>query len=57
MKPTHLTTPRSLDECHFLMNADPIEVYVSDGYDWQDKVVMVGAAVAAVALIAILWVS
>lgn len=57
MKPTHLTTPRSLDECHFSMNADPIEVYVRDGYDWQDKVVMVGAAVAAVALIAILWVS
>lgn len=25
MKPSHLTTPRTMNECVFMLNADPIE--------------------------------
>lgn len=57
MKPSHLTTPRSMEECNFALNADPIEHFEKSRYDWQDKVVIAGSAISALALIVILWAS
>ena len=55
MKSSHFTTPRTLEDCQFALNADPIERYEHEGMDWQDIVVMVGCLAAAVALIIIVY--
>lgn len=55
MKPSHLTTPRSMEECVFMLDADPIEIHAKQKFDWQDKVVMWGAALSAIALVLILF--
>lgn len=57
MKPSHTTTPRSMDECHFALNADPVERFERPRHDWQDAVVMIGCFLAALVLVAILWAS
>lgn len=57
MKPSHLTTPRCMEKCHFDLDADPIERFERPRHDWQDAVVMIGCAAAAFALVVILWVS
>lgn len=49
-KPSHLHSPRSLDECHFACNADPIERHVRP-FDGQDRIVMWGGAVVAFVLV------
>lgn len=56
MKPSHERTPRSMNECVFFFNSDPIERFEKQRYDWQDKVVMWGCAVCAVAFVVILWI-
>lgn len=57
MKPSHYTTPRTLSECVFLYDADPIDAPEKRPFDKQDKVVMWGCFVAAVALMVVLWTS
>ncbi len=51
MKPSHFTIPRTLAECHFALNADPIEVPENRGFDRDDRIVMWGCAFAAVSLL------
>jgi len=53
MKPSHLTSPRTLGECHFSANADPIERPGQERMDWQDRVVVIGSIVALVASLAV----
>lgn len=50
MKPSHITTPRTLAECQFAHNADPIERF-DRGFDLQDKIAMLGCAASIIALI------
>lgn len=55
MKTSHYTTPRSMSEAHFALNADPME-YGHRPMHRSDKIVIWGCAVAAVALAVILGV-
>lgn len=52
MKPSHFTTPRTLGECHFAMNADPIERYETpkNKSSWLVGVVIL-ALIVALALV------
>jgi hypothetical protein len=52
MKPSHTITPRSMEECCFSHNADPIE-YGQRGMDSQDKAVILTCIFAVIALVLI----
>ena len=47
MKPSHFTTPRSLAECQFALNADPIEK-PEDHASWGGCLLVVAGVIAAV---------
>lgn len=51
MKPSHLTTPRTLADSTFTTG---YVSYQPSAYDWQDHVVFWGCAVAGAALVGIL---
>lgn len=55
MKPSHERTPRSIEECCFAMNADPIE-YGEKPMHKHDKIVITACAIAVVCLAIILGV-
>ena len=49
MKPSHFTAPRSLAECQFALNADPIEK-LEDHASWGGRLLTAAGAVFAVAV-------
>lgn len=55
MKTSHYITPRSMNEAHFALNADPME-YGKRPMHRNDRIVIWGCVVAALALAVILGV-
>ena len=53
MKTSHYTTPRSLDQCQFAHDADPID-YAVRGVHPKDKIVLWGSGIA-LAVLALLF--
>lgn len=53
MKPSHFTVPRTLSECHFAANADPIERPDSRRMDPQDRLVVWASITALAACLAL----
>jgi len=45
MKTSHYTTPRSLDQCQFAHDADPMD-FAPRGFDYQDRIVLWGCVIA-----------
>lgn len=52
MKQSHFQCPRTLGECNFAMNADPIEVYTTGDYSRAFMATLY--SLAAVALV-VIW--
>lgn len=55
MKPSHFITPRTLADCLFAHNADPIERPTTTRMDWQDKLVCWASAACILAVLAIIY--
>lgn len=51
LKSSHFTVPRTLGECHFAANADPIERPEHRRMDWQDRVCIWAGAIALAAML------
>jgi len=51
MKSTHMTTPRTMSECQFSLNSDPIERHEGSAGHMVANVTMVLAAIAVVAVL------
>jgi hypothetical protein len=51
MKQSHYTTPRTLNECQFSFNSDPIERHEGSAGHTVANVMMVLAAIAVVAVL------
>ena len=55
MKPSHYITPRTMEDATFQPWGQAIHGTETRGYDWQDRVVLIGSAIIAIATIAILF--
>ena len=57
MKPSHFTTPRTMEDAVFQPWGQAIYASETRRYDWQDRVVLIGAAVIGIATAVILVVT
>lgn len=53
MKTSHYTTPRSMEQCQFAHDADPMD-YGKRTMHHHDRIVLLGCVLAVVALIALM---
>ena len=54
MKPSHYITPRTLEDATFQPWGQAIHGSPKRPYDWQDRVVLIGAAIIGIATVVIL---
>lgn len=54
MKPSHYITPRTMEDATFPSWGQAIHGSPTHPYDWQDRVVMIGSAIIAIATVVIL---
>lgn len=54
MKPSHYITPRTMEDATFQPWGQAIHASPVRPFDWQDRIVLAGSAIAAIATVVIL---